>query len=104
MLVERRPLEGAFKLHLSVSLRHPGLERGVESRQATLATLQRLAARLDCALIVSDESLDPSAWLLIRGSGAIEAVTLDVERLDEDGFVSLLARGGDRQAPAEIGA
>lgn len=102
VLVERKPLAGASRLHLSLALRHADLECRVQSRTATLAALQRLAARLDCAVITGDESLDPSAWLLIRGSGSVTPVTLDVERLDDDGFVSVLARGSDYRVPTEI--
>jgi hypothetical protein len=104
VLVERRRLAGDFQLHLSLFLRDADLERAVDGRAATLAALQRLAARLGCAVLTGDESLDPSAWLLVRGSGPIDAVRLDVGRLDNDGFVALLTAGDDLQATAEARA
>ncbi len=95
VLVERRLLEGVFRLYATLTLRDARLERDVQSREATFAALQRLAARLDCAVLTDDESLDPSAYLLIRGSGTIEPVTLDDDRLDNEGFVSVLTSGAD---------
>ena len=98
VVVERRPLEGACKLVLSLFLRDVMLERDVDSRSATLEALGRLADRLGCTVLTGDESVDPTAWLVIRSSGAMEPVTLDVERLDRDGFVAAPTPRSSRSA------
>lgn len=95
VLVERRHARGDAALRASIFLRAPKAEQALEARDATLEALVRLAGLLRTSVVAGDESLDPSAWLLIRPSGSIEPITLDSSS-DEEDRVMIAAR---RSAP-----
>jgi hypothetical protein len=91
LLVERRQVRGEAALHLQISLLHPDAERMVQTRSATLQMLKQLANRLGGTVITDDEGLDPSAFLAVRPEGEVEAVALDIDRLDEQRYVSVVS-------------
>ncbi len=77
IVVERWPVKGDAELRASIYVRSADAEQRLASRATTLATLKRLARKLGSSTITGDESLDPSAWLLIHPGGSTEPVTLE---------------------------
>ena len=83
ILCERRPTTGDFVLYLSIYLRDDPLERFVElNDDGTL--IGRLCQIWSCSALMSDDSIDPYSWLLVRGPDDIQPVQIDSEILDDD--------------------
>ncbi len=98
LLVDRTGLTGDFPLQLSLYVRDADLARRIEPPAARLASVVRLCQLLDCTALLPDDSLNPFSWLRVRPSGAVDAVTLDPDRLDRDEFVVVSARPADLPA------
>src|SRR5688572_15116065 len=63
---ERRPVAGDFVLHLSIYLRDADFEQFVEAHE-DVVLVGRMCRIWDCAALVSDDSVNPYSWLLVRG-------------------------------------
>lgn len=86
ILIERRPIRGDFALQISVFLRDPEVERRGGEWPEDIKMVARLADLLACDIIMSDDSLDPSSWLLVRPTGRVDAVTLDLDDEEDDEY------------------
>ena len=47
-----------------------------------------LAIAIQDQVIFSDDTPDPFRWLMATSSGLVQVIDLDVERLDDEGFVA----------------
>lgn len=80
---ERRPVGGDFVLSLSIYLRDADFEQFVAAHD-DVDLVGRMCRMWDCAALVSDDSIDPYSWLLVRGPDDIQPVQIDSEILDDD--------------------
>jgi hypothetical protein len=83
IVCERRPAAGDFVLHLSIALRDDDFEEFVRAHD-DLDLIGRLCQIWDCAALVSDDSVNPYSWLLVRGPDDIQPVHVDAESLDDE--------------------
>lgn len=83
ILCEHRPVTGDFVLHLSIYLRDDALECFAEAHEVGVLVGQ-MCRIWSCAALVSDDSIDPYSWLLVRGPDDIQPVQIDSEILDDD--------------------
>ncbi|HYI16409.1 MAG TPA: hypothetical protein VEX37_13520 [Thermomicrobiales bacterium] len=83
ILCEHRPVTGDFVLHLSIYLRDDALERYAEAHEIGILVGQ-LCQIWSSAALMSDDSIDPYSWLLVRGPDDIQSVQIDSEILDDD--------------------
>lgn len=83
IICERRHVAGDFVLQLSIYLRDDPLERFIElNDDGTL--IGRLCQIWSCAALMSDDSVAPYSWLLVRSPGDIRPVQIDSGLLDDD--------------------
>ena len=83
IICERRRVTGDFVLQLSIYLRDEAIGRFVESRDDGVL-IGKLCDIWACAALMSDDSIDPYSWLLVRGPNDIQPVQIDSEILDDD--------------------
>jgi len=83
ILCERRPVAGDFVLSLTIFLRDDVLEAFAEAHEVGVL-VGRMCLIWDCAALVSDDSLNPYSWLLVRGPDDIQPVHVNAETLDDD--------------------
>jgi hypothetical protein len=83
ILCERRPAAGDFVLSLTIYLRDDALEAFAEAHEVGIL-IGRMCQIWDCAALVSDDSVNPYSWLLVRGPDDIQPVHVDAEALDDD--------------------
>lgn len=82
IVCDRRPVAGDFVLHLSISLRDDEFEQFVEAHEVGVL-VGRMCRIWSCAALVSDDSVNPYSWLLVRGPDDIQPVHVDAETLDD---------------------
>jgi hypothetical protein len=83
ILCERRSAAGDFVLSLTIYLRDDVLEAYAEAHDVGVL-VGRMCQIWDCAALVSDDSIDPYSWLLVRGPDDIQPVQIDSAILDDD--------------------
>ena len=83
ILCERRPAAGDLVLFLTIYLRDDALETFAEAHEVGVL-VGRMCQIWDCAALVSDDSVNPYSWLLVRGPDDIQPVRVDPETLDDD--------------------
>lgn len=86
LVCELAPVRGDFATKLGLYPRDAGLA-AVTAPGFVERLAERLAERLGCACLASDDSPNPYSWWLIRGEGRRERVFLDGARLDQDEYV-----------------
>lgn len=75
--VVRWPLKGDFRLRVGV------FPRDNRPEEAEMETMRKLARALRAALLVSDDSPNPSTRLRVWPDGRVEPVVIDVDALDD---------------------
>jgi hypothetical protein len=83
VVCERHPVKGQFLTQLCFYLRTRTLEEFVQ-RLSRESLINRLCELLGCRALVSVESGDPYSFLLATGSGRLEPVSVDSDRLDHN--------------------
>jgi len=82
VVCERTPIRGDFSLRLSIYLHDPALEQ-----LDRIAIVGQFCDLLHCKCLISDDSVNPYAMLLVEGSARQQPVFLDPERLDAEEYV-----------------
>ncbi|HEX5164823.1 MAG TPA: hypothetical protein VFV93_05460 [Thermomicrobiales bacterium] len=83
---ERQSATGDFVLSLTIYLLNKDFEQFVEAHD-DIDLIGRMCRIWDCAALVSDDSLNPYSWLLVRGPDDVQPAHVDAESLDDDIWV-----------------